>query len=337
MKKCPRVSIILPTYNRAAFLPQAFDSIRSQTFTDWELIVVDDGSTDETETIVRQWNIPQGIRYVKQANQGPSAARNAGLDLAFGEYIAFFDSDDLWLPHHLRDCVDALNANPNVDWVYAACRLVRAETNQIVEPSSFYTNGVARPFLRLKVKEVGRLRILIDDDAVRCQILDGLYCGLQASVIRRRIFNELRLPEFRVGEDQALTIKALSQGYRLAYVDAVHVLYRIHEANSSSAAINSSTEKRVGAYLEQSRCLESLHHDARLTKRESRALRRRLSRDYFWVLGYALLWRQGRREEAMKMFRHGLRLWPWDWRYWKTYLGALTRTFRGVGVVSEVF
>src|SRR5262245_12220586 len=97
----PAVTSILPTYNRARFLPQAFASIRSQTFTDWELIVVDDGSTDNTrelvEELTRGW--PQPVRYHRQDNQGAYGARNTGLDLSIGECVAFFDSDDVWLPY----------------------------------------------------------------------------------------------------------------------------------------------------------------------------------------------------------------------------------------------
>ena len=85
----PAVSIILPSYNRAKFLPQAFASIKAQQFTDWELIVVDDGSTDNTrelvEELTRDWSQP--ARYVYQENQGAYGARNTGLDLAGGEYV----------------------------------------------------------------------------------------------------------------------------------------------------------------------------------------------------------------------------------------------------------
>ena len=90
----PTVSIILPTYNRAHFLPQAFASIRGQEFTNWELIIVDDGSTDDTAELVQQFrqDTPQPVRYVFQDNQGAYGARNTGLDHIAGEYVAFFDS-----------------------------------------------------------------------------------------------------------------------------------------------------------------------------------------------------------------------------------------------------
>src|SRR5262245_35090882 len=101
------VSIILPTYNRAKFLAQAFASIKSQRFGDWELLIVDDGGTDETPELAAAFktSVPQPVRYVCQDNQGAYGARNTGLAQASGKYIAFFDSDDSWLSHHLDDCV----------------------------------------------------------------------------------------------------------------------------------------------------------------------------------------------------------------------------------------
>src|SRR5947209_7539603 len=120
----PAVSVILPTYNRAKFLPQAFDSISGQSFADWELIVVDDGSTDHTREIVAELaaGVAQPVRYMAQANQGPYAARATGFQAARGRLVAFYDSDDVWLPHHLADCVLELTKHADVDWVFAACR-----------------------------------------------------------------------------------------------------------------------------------------------------------------------------------------------------------------------
>ena len=139
----PAVSVILPTFNRARFLPEAFAWIRAQTFTDWELIVVDDGSTDNTRELTADLSksIPQPVRYIHQENRGAYGARNTGLDNATGRYLAFFDSDDLWLPHHLANCAAALAAHSEVSWVYGACRLVNEATGQVVAATSFRMNG----------------------------------------------------------------------------------------------------------------------------------------------------------------------------------------------------
>ena len=108
--KNPEVSVILPTYNRGWILKEAIDSILAQEFKDFELIVVDDGSTDNTGEILDSYE--QDILVVRQPNKGVSAARNRGIDAAEGRLIAFLDSDYLWLPRKLSSQVDFFNSNP---------------------------------------------------------------------------------------------------------------------------------------------------------------------------------------------------------------------------------
>jgi glycosyltransferase involved in cell wall biosynthesis len=94
-----RVSVIVPTHNRAGLLEQAIDSVLAQTFASFELIVVDDGSTDHTSALLSGY--AGRIRIKRQINQGVSAARNLGMAAAAGEFIALLDSDDYWLPAKL--------------------------------------------------------------------------------------------------------------------------------------------------------------------------------------------------------------------------------------------
>jgi glycosyltransferase involved in cell wall biosynthesis len=105
--KAPLVSVVLPTYNRALLLPRAIRSVLNQSYRNLELIVVDDGSTDETERLVHSIEDDR-IRYVSRDNGGPAAARNAGIEVAAGELIAFQDSDDEWLDGKLERQVEAL-------------------------------------------------------------------------------------------------------------------------------------------------------------------------------------------------------------------------------------
>ena len=96
----PLVSIILPTYNREHVISRSIDSVISQTYSNFELIIVDDGSTDNTSDILKKYE--GKVEYIKQKNSGVSSARNTGIKLAKGEYIAFIDSDDQWLPTKLQ-------------------------------------------------------------------------------------------------------------------------------------------------------------------------------------------------------------------------------------------
>ncbi len=324
----PTVSIVMPTYNRAGFLPQALRSIAAQRWQDWELIVIDDGSSDDTRAVLDglRATVSQPVHYHYQQNQGPPAARNAGVDRARGDYVAFFDSDDEWLPHHLTDCVAALEANRDVDWVYGAGRRIRHATGEVLVPHSFYPGGRPLPFLSLRTRQAGALRVLDDPDAVRCQLLSGLFCGFQGSVLRRSIFGHLRIPLFRLGDDRAFPMMALKAGHRLGYFDDVHVVYHVHDAGISTSSASASVEKRVGVHRELINCYEQLENLFPLSRPERRALKVALNEEYFWNMGYAALWQHGRRREALGMFWKGLRLRPLDLRCWKTYLLALART-----------
>jgi glycosyltransferase involved in cell wall biosynthesis len=111
-----RVSIIIPTYNREEFLLEAVKSVLAQTYEDFELIVVDDGSTDGTKKVIQRYK--KRLRYLSQANQGVSAARNNGLAHAQGEFVAFLDSDDLWLPEKLAAQIAFMDRHPQAQICY---------------------------------------------------------------------------------------------------------------------------------------------------------------------------------------------------------------------------
>ena len=111
----PFISIIMPTYNRAGYIEEALDSIKKQTFTDYEIIVVDDGSTDNTKEILENYS---GIRYLLLEHGGIATARNAAVKAARGKWIAFLDSDDLWKEDKLQKQVDYLHTHPDCRIVY---------------------------------------------------------------------------------------------------------------------------------------------------------------------------------------------------------------------------
>lgn len=114
----PRVSVVIPTHNRAEYIQAALDSVFPQTYTDYEIIVVDDGSTDGTAALLKPLVDRGAIRYEQQAQHGVSAARNRGIALARGEYVAFLDSDDLWLPDKLAKQVALFDAQPELGFVH---------------------------------------------------------------------------------------------------------------------------------------------------------------------------------------------------------------------------
>jgi len=113
----PKISVIIPTYNQGRLILRCIDSVLHQTFQDFEIIVVDDGSTDNTKEILSAYGHP--IRYLFQQNWGPSRARNAGIGQAKGDYIAFLDSDDYFAENNLEEKFQYLESNQQIGWVYS--------------------------------------------------------------------------------------------------------------------------------------------------------------------------------------------------------------------------
>lgn len=114
----PAVSIILCTYNRAPYLLRCIDSIFAQTFTDFELVIIDDGSNDNTFEIVNQYlTTHRNIRYIKHQNRKLALSKNIGILCSFGKYITFIDSDDAYKPTHLENRYNYLETNPGIDLV----------------------------------------------------------------------------------------------------------------------------------------------------------------------------------------------------------------------------
>lgn len=128
----PSVSVIIPTYNRAGDLKEAMHSVLNQTFVDFELIVVDDGSTDNTRDVAESFTDPR-VRYIFQVNQGASSARNVGIQVSQGEFIAFLDSDDLFLPEKLSLQVARMEEDPDAGLVYGKY-LSQAEIEELTVP-----------------------------------------------------------------------------------------------------------------------------------------------------------------------------------------------------------
>lgn len=131
MENFPLISVITPTYNRADYVTQAIDSILNQTYTNIELHVIDDGSTDNTPEVMARYDSDPRVHYYRQPNAGQGAATNRGISLARGEYIAFLDADDLWIPEKLELQVKAMQEKSDIAILYSPCYCID-EKNQVI-------------------------------------------------------------------------------------------------------------------------------------------------------------------------------------------------------------
>lgn len=152
----PTVSIVMPTFNRVHYLRPAIDSVLAQTFQDWELIIADDGSDDDTRSYLRTLEAMPRTKLVWLEHTGyPSIVRNAALRVAEGEYVAFLDSDDLWMPEKLNVQINSLRSHPAYRWSYTGFNLVDRSGNPLTarraEPWTPHSGWIFERLLTMKL------------------------------------------------------------------------------------------------------------------------------------------------------------------------------------------
>jgi glycosyltransferase involved in cell wall biosynthesis len=327
----PLVSIVLPLYNAKEFIEQGLRCVKNQTFQDWELVAVNDGSTDDTAELFQSLtvDISQPIQFTTRENGGGFEARNTGLDLARGKYIAFFDIDDTWIPEHLERLVEMLETYAEVDWVWALNRVVDITQDKVLTESTFI-DYEGRPYevTRLKTRDLGPLKVIDDERAIETQILYGLRCGQQYSLIRREVFENYR---FRAsyrneGADQVSVIRSLNQGFTFAYLEEIHGDYAVHMNNASAGAKGASPEKYLRLRNALIQGFQEVLEEENLSGRNARAIHSKIAGEHFWNIGYNIHWKNGNKKAAMESYRKGLGMTPWDLWKWKTYLLAKLRS-----------
>lgn len=169
----PLVSVIMPVYNGEQYVEQALESVFKQDYQPFEVILVDDGSTDRTATIARSFE-PR-IRYCFQDNGGPSAARNRGLDAATGEFLAFLDSDDCWTPNNLSVLFNEFSQLPDLDLVMGKTQL------NVYKSDKGKFEEIGSPFLKLLVgcilvkRSAARIIGRFDEDFIFTEDVDWFF------------------------------------------------------------------------------------------------------------------------------------------------------------------
>jgi glycosyltransferase involved in cell wall biosynthesis len=207
----PLVSILTPTFNRADFLGQMIESVLSQTFRNFELIIVDDGSTDDTRSLVEGFR-DERITYRYQENSGQSVARNAALKLATGQYICFLDSDNAWLPDKLEKSLKAFEQNPDVDVVYGDCITINEHGDEISRKNMRRHSGYIAPLM-----------------------LRDNFISMNTTMTRRHCFDEMggMSARRRVADDYDLWLR-FSSRYRFLYIPEFLAYYRVMDNQISS-------------------------------------------------------------------------------------------------------
>lgn len=323
----PSVSIVIPVYNRGKFVQTAIESIQKQTFQDWELIIVDDGSTDNSVEVCRKkfTEIKNPCILELQENAGAGAARATGIKHCNGTYIAFLDSDDAWHAGHLESCVSALESNSDVDWVCTDMERIVALTNEVRQQSVFHDNEEKAAFLRLNCEQRADLCVLPSEGLTEHLILYDGFHSLQCSVMRSSIFESIDFPLFRVGEDRVLAILAAAAGFTLAYIDEVQVSFYIHTNHTAAVEKDLNCFRRSIIIRELITAYDSLSSKFKNSKSCSKALRQRLAKEHFWTLGYNTFWMGGAHKAAIAEYIVAIKKSPSNLTLWKTTFACLLK------------
>ena len=198
----PQVSVIMPSYNTAHLIAGALDSVLQQTFSDFDIIAVNDGSpdTEELESVLAPYM--SRIVYIKQENKRASGARNTAIGKARGEFLAFLDSDDIWLPDHLISQMRLFEENPALDLVYCNCLSVGDPTRPHEFMSRCPSHGAAT-FLALVVE--------------RCQIPISTVVARKSALVRAGLFDE----SLARCDDYDMWLRAAFHGAKIGYTQRV--------------------------------------------------------------------------------------------------------------------
>lgn len=225
------VSVVTPTYNRARFLPGAVASVLAQTYADFELIVVDDGSVDDTRKVLEPLMDDPRVRYFYQENQGQSYARNQAIEQATGDFIAFLDSDDLWDPSKLETQLAILEANPDVDIVHGDEAMID-EYGRVSSLDNMrrYSGSITR--------------YLLADNSV----------SITTALVRRRCFDEMGGFDTSVGvaDDYELWLR-FSAKYLFHYEPGIVASYRVmaDQISSDKRRRFAANERIIRTFLER--------------------------------------------------------------------------------------
>ncbi len=259
--KDPLVSVIMPVYNGGAYIAEAIDSIRKQTYVNWELIVTDDGSTDSTPVIIKQKiAVEPRIRLITHtARTGQSKARNDAIGASRGTYIALLDSDDLALPERLETQVRYMESHPDIalagSWV-----LTRSEQGSEHRPDELYRSET-------------------DPDIIAAGMLFNAMLINSSVMVRRKFLAENKLSYDEsspfLAEDYALWVKCAERG-RVAVIPKPLAIYRKHDLSISAEKKTEHSKKTAGVQQEVLRTLgivpteeESLLHASVYAKKSA--------------------------------------------------------------------
>lgn len=290
----PRVSVIIPTFNRAKHITHAIDSVISQSYRDLEIIVIDDGSTDNTRDVLDRYKTK--IKYLYQKKSGVSTARNYGIRQAQGEWIAFLDSDDEWMPEYLSLQMDRVEQNPKV------CAHI---TNSIQLMDNDHEINTFRKLRCNFINKFGN-KMFLEIERPLFTVIKHHITSLQSTIIKRKVFIEAGLfnENLTIAEDfDAIARMSLHGPMEICKKPLVYIIRRRESIDNLTNQMYSVSGMNCFAFV-----YNRLREDNRLLFKEKRIINKYLSCNRRAVANIYL--KNGETKKAKSKYKESFFIYP---------------------------
>ncbi|MFC1559879.1 glycosyltransferase [Candidatus Margulisiibacteriota bacterium] len=271
----PKISVCLPTYNKANYIGEAIESALNQTFKEFELIILDDGSTDNTGKIISKFKDPRIKYHRNDKNTGMTQAWNKALSFASGKYITILHHDDRYSPKMLETESKFLDGNPDVGLVHSACSIIdeKGSLRWLHKYKEFKNYGL---FKTAKAKKTH----VVDGHEFMKDIIMDCFIRFPTVMVRRECYEKLGnyKKEFVLGADWNMWMRIALHPYKIGYIDEPLASWRRHSKNTTASLV-SSGEARIDDYRVVIDILKEAAPKHVFTKREERKVIKKMVRD----------------------------------------------------------
>ncbi len=315
----------MPVYNRESLVSRVIESIQAQTFTNWELILVDDASTDKTRMVIDQYiQSDSRIFCIENINKkGPSGARNTGLDYADGKYIAYQDSDDEWVPYHLERMVYFLEK------YYEKIDLMTAD------PLRKYENtGEIFNYDKMDMSSIKFCRVedgyLIDKSELFDKQLRGRVITTQCLVGKAEVMKSVRWNEsLNAAVDIMHNLELCTKDINVCHLSDYQAIYWAHDDNLTNVTGTHKPERMERVHGAFALYWETVLSEMELTNEQRIFVKKNLAACYAWHLAYNTFEKQHKYLMAAKLYAKAIKIQPLHMRYLFSFFKVLVKLSLG--------